>query len=406
MSTSAFPTTALRGRAVIGHGIIDDALIAVDGARFAYVGPAADAPAPLRETDGETVDGMILPGLIDVHCHGGAGVSFPDLDSPGDALRAITEHRRAGTTRMLASLVTAAEDTLDAALTALSPLVTSGDLLGVHLEGPFISPERAGAQNPAHITAADAGMIRRLGARHPGVIASMTIAPEAAGAKDAYRALAEIGAVPSLGHTDASSPVMSAGLDSARAALAEHGRGDALPTVTHLFNAMRPIHHREPGPVLAALDAAARGGAVVELIADGVHLAPQTVAHVAALVPAAQILLVTDAMAAAGMPDGAYQLGSLAVTVTGGVARLTEGGAIAGGTAHLLDVVRCAVRESGLPIVDAVRSASAVPAAVLRRSGELGELRAGAVADLLVVGEDLQLQRVMRDGAWLERDAA
>ena len=398
------------GRAVIGRDVVDDALIVVSQGRIAYAGPSHTAPAATETAgaDAPTVvhhDGLILPGLIDVHCHGGAGASFPDLSTTEEALQAINAHRRAGTTRMLASLVTASATTLEASIGLLAPLVARGELLGVHLEGPFISPARAGAQNPAHIVGADADLVRRLGQRHPGVIATMTIAPESPGAEETYAALAEIGAVPSLGHTDSSSPVMTAGLAAAGSALRHVGREDSVPTVTHLFNGMRPIHHRDPGPVLAAIDAAARGEAVVELIADGVHLAPETVAHVASLVPSSHIVYITDAMAAAGMPDGAYRLGALDVTVTDGVARLTEGGAIAGGTATLLSVVRSAVHSSGIDLVDAVRSASAVPAAIVG-STELGELRAGYIADLLLVDDALSLQRVMRDGMWWEAPAA
>ena len=162
---------------------------------------------------------------------------------------------------------------------------------------------------------------------------------------------------------------------------------------------MRPLHHRDPGPVAALLAAAGRGDVVVELIADGVHLAPATVRAVMELVGADAVALVTDAMAGAGMPDGFYRLGPARVQVTDGLARLVRGGAIAGGTAHLLDVVRATV-AAGVPLRDAVRSAATTPAAVLGRP-DIGALEAGRRADLVVVDADLRPLRVMRAGAWL-----
>jgi N-acetylglucosamine-6-phosphate deacetylase len=171
-----------------------------------------------------------------------------------------------------------------------------------------------------------------------------------------------------------------------------------LPTATHLFNGMRPIHHRDPGPALAALDAASRGQIVVEVIADGVHLDARTVAHVFALAAPDCVVLITDAMAAAGMDDGRYRLGALDVTVEDGVATLTEGGAIAGGTAHLVDVLRLAVREAGVDLVAAVRAASTVPARVLGLQDEIGSLAAGRRADVLLVDAELRPVTVLRGG--------
>jgi N-acetylglucosamine-6-phosphate deacetylase len=170
--------------------------------------------------------------------------------------------------------------------------------------------------------------------------------------------------------------------------------------VTHLFNGMPPLHHRDPGPVAACLGAAARGSAVVELVADGVHLAPATVRAVFDLVGADSIALVTDAMAAAGMPDGSYVLGPVAVRVKDGVARLADGGAIAGGTAHLLDVVRETVR-AGVPLVAAVRAASTTPAGVLGRT-DVGAVAEGGLADLVLVDDDLRPLRVLRRGWWVD----
>lgn len=389
---------ALHGTAVLGDRVLPGALVLLREGRIAYAGPAHGAPAH-RAAEEVRHEGLLLPGLVDVHDHGGGGVSFPDCEDAEEALVAVREHRRHGTTSLVASLVTADAETLRRRVAMLAGLHRAGEIAGIHLEGPFISPARKGAQNPEHIAAGDAELAAELCALGEGAVATMTLAPEAEGADAVLEALAAGGAVPSLGHTDARSEVMTAGIDRARRAL-EAARGrSSLPTATHLFNGMRPIHHRDPGPALAALDAAARGELLVEVIADGVHLDARTVAHVFAIARPGCVLLVTDAMAAAGMADGCYRLGALDVTVEQGVATLTEGGSIAGGTAHLVDVVRFAVQEAGVDLGAAVAAASFAPARLLGMEGEIGELAAGARADVLLVDEDLQVVRVLREGA-------
>lgn len=389
--------TAVHGTAVLGDRVLPGALVLLQEGRIVYAGPAHGAPVH-RAAQEVRHEGLVLPGLVDVHDHGGGGVSFPDCEDPGRALVAVREHRRHGTTSLVASLVTADADTLRRRVALLAGLHREGEIAGIHLEGPFISVARKGAQNPAHIVAGDAELVAELCEIGAGAVATMTLAPEAEGADAVLEALAAGGAVPSLGHTDASSEIMTRGIEQARRAL-ESARGrSALPSATHLFNGMRPIHHRDPGPALAALDAAARGELLVEVIADGVHLDARTVAHVFAIARPGCVLLVTDAMAAAGMADGAYHLGALDVTVAAGVATLTEGGSIAGGTAHLIDVVRCAVQEAGVDLGAAVAAASTTPARLLGAEGEIGVLAAGARADVLLVDEDLQVQRVLREG--------
>lgn len=394
--------TRIVGDAVVDDALIRDAVVDIHGDTLGYVGSAEHAPNldNLAPEGIHTIahDGLILPGLIDVHNHGGAGVSFPDLSSADEALTAIAEHRAHGTTGMLASLVTASPDSLRRSLEILHPLVRSGDLLGVHLEGPFISPARAGAQNPAHITPAVPELIEALGAEFPGTIATMTLAPETEDAHRAAQALASIGALPSWGHTDASAEVMDAAISEAGRALSIPHSRSALPTVTHLFNGMRPIHHRDPGPAMSALHAARRGEAVVELIADGVHLDASMVKYCMDLAATGMVLLVTDAMAAAGMPDGSYTLGSLDVTVDAGIARLTDGGAIAGGTAHLLDVVRFCVQQCAIPVEIAVAAATSTPARLLGIT-DRGSLRSGARADLVLVSKTWGVAQVFLAGA-------
>ena len=391
---------ALRGTAVLEQGLVPDALVLCAGERILWAGPAAHAPAELLPEDSRVLehDGLILPGLVDLHCHGGGGASFPDSEGAEEMLAAVLEHRRHGTTSLVASLVTADAATLREKVAQLAGLHRDGEIAAIHLEGPFLSEARRGAQNPDHLTDGDPALVRELAEIAGGALATMTVAPEAAGADEVIDALAGSGAVPSLGHTDGGSAEMTRAVDRSIAALRRRRGRSPLPTATHLFNGMRPIHHRDPGPALAALDAASRGEMVVEVIADGVHLDARTVAHVFALAAEDHVVLVTDAMAAAGMADGRYRLGALDVTVAEGVATLTEGGAIAGGTAHLVEVLRHAVLEAGVELVAAVRAASTVPARVLGLEDEIGSLAAGRRADVLMVDRALRPGTVLRGG--------
>ena len=400
MSTAESPLRvdlAVRGTAVLEQGVVPDALVLVRGERILWAGPAEQAPEH-EAARALAHDGLVLPGLVDLHCHGGGGASFPDSSTAEEMLTAVHEHRRHGTTSLVASLVTADADTLRDRVAQLSRLHRDGEIAAIHLEGPFLSEARRGAQNPAHLIGGDPELVRELAQLADGALATMTLAPEAERADEAIDALAESGAVPSLGHTDGDSAQMTAAVARSGAALRRARGRSPLPTATHLFNGMRPIHHRDPGPALAALDAASRGQIVVEVIADGVHLDARTVAHVFSLAAEDCVVLVTDAMAAAGMADGRYRLGALDVTVEDGVATLTEGGAIAGGTAHLVDVLRLAVREAGVDLVAAVRAASTVPARVLGMQDEIGSLAAGRRADLLLVDAALRPVTVVRGG--------
>ena len=391
---------ALRGTAVLEQGLVPDALVLCAGERILWAGPAAHAPAELLPEDSRVLehDGLILPGLVDLHCHGGGGASFPDSEGAEEMLAAVLEHRRHGTTSLVASLVTADAATLREKVAQLAGLHRDGEIAAIHLEGPFLSEARRGAQNPDHLTDGDPALVRELAEIAGGALATMTVAPEAAGADEVIDALAGSGAVPSLGHTDGGSAEMTRAVDRSIAALRRSRWRSPLPTATHLFNGMRPIHHRDPGPALAALDAASRGEMVVEVIADGVHLDARTVAHVFSIAAEDHVVLVTDAMAAAGMADGRYRLGALDVTVAEGVATLTEGGAIAGGTAHLVEVLRHAVLEAGVELVAAVRAASTVPARVLGLEDEIGSLAAGRRADVLMVDRALRPVTVLRGG--------
>ncbi len=353
----------------------------VDGDRITDVGEGA----PPRPADLDLGAATVVPGFVDIHVHGGGGASFDTGTADAAAVVADT-HLAHGTTSIAASLVTDTHERMVDAVRELSLLVRDGRIAGVHLEGPWLSPRRSGAHQPGSLTDPDPASVEALLDAGDGAVRMVTLAPELAGGVDAVRLLAARGVVAAIGHTDATYDEACAAIDA----------GSRLGT--HLFNAMRPLHHRDPGPVGALLDSPVD----VELIADGVHLHPAVLRTVFAAKPG-RCLLVTDAMAAAGAPDGDYRLGPMAIEVREGVARLADGsgtGAIAGSTLTMAAAVRFAAREAGLPLVDVVHAASTAPAAAWGLS-DVGALQAGRRADLVVLDDRLEVVRVMRAGVWV-----
>ncbi|WNB84948.1 amidohydrolase family protein [Cellulomonas sp. ATA003] len=256
----------VRGRVVTPGAVVDDGAVVVAGDRIVWVGPVAEVPrahsAAVASTPVPPAGTTVLPGLVDLHDHGGGGASFPDATTPGDARRAVREHLRHGTTALVASLVTADPATLLTRTALLADLADAGEIVGIHLEGPFLSVARCGAQNPADMLSGDPDLVRAVALAARGHLVTMTVAPEVDGVRGAggvVDTLAEVGAVPSFGHTDADSGTVDDAVRQARRALARTGSRSARPTATHLFNGMRPLHHRDPGPVAACLAAAARG---------------------------------------------------------------------------------------------------------------------------------------------------
>jgi N-acetylglucosamine-6-phosphate deacetylase len=391
----------LTGRLVTPLAVINDGAVVLDGDRIAFAGKASGLPQQWRDAQppaGWTKQHTLLPGLVDVHCHGGAGGEFgPDVAS---ARVAVDYHHRSGTTSLLGSLASNTRDALIDGVTTCAALVAQGELAGIHLEGPFLSMERRGAQNPAALCDVDAALVGALAeaataAGAPEAIAQMTFAPERPGAADLPALLGSYAILAAVGHTACDVEAAWAALRASLDAAPRGGR----PLVTHVFNGMAPLHHRAPGPVSAALAAAARGEAVLEVVGDGVHLAPATVRMLFDLVGAQGICLITDAMAASGMPDGTYTLGGQDVIVSGRTARLAEGDSIAGGVATMLDVVRWCVQSAGVPLLDAVTAASSTPSQTLALAG-IGGLQAGNLADVVVVDNELSLHAVLRRGEW------
>ena len=384
-------TLALAGRLVTATGILDEGVLEVlpDGT-IGYVGPASDWSGSTPEP----VD-TVAPGYVDIHCHGGGGHAVTSGD-PAEVAAVAAHHLSRGTTTMLASLVTASAPELLAAITAVASVVATGSpVVGCHVEGPFLDPEHRGAHDPAELrlpTSDEIGAWLAAGVDQTGrpTVRMVTLAPELPGAAAAMELLERSGVVVGLGHTGADAADFGEALRSLR-----------RPLVTHLFNGMEPLHHRKPGPVAASLDALARGATHVELITDGVHLADETVHLVFAVDPGRHVVLVSDAMGAAGMPDGDFELGSVHVRVADGRAwTRTDPPSLAGGTSHAADLVRRCVVQAGVDPVAAVAAATSTPAALLGLD-DRGSLATGLRADLVVLDRDWRVQRVMSGGDWV-----
>jgi N-acetylglucosamine-6-phosphate deacetylase len=336
------------------------------------------AGTPPRPADVTFDGGYLAPGFIDIHSHGGGGASVIGAD-PDAVARFARAHREHGTTTIVASLVSAHPESLAHDVAALADLTEAGVIAGTHLEGPWIAPEYKGAHDPSTLRDPDPAEVERIIELGRGTIAMVTLAPELPHGLDAIHRFANSGAIAAIGHTNA-------GYDEVRAAT------DAGATVaTHLFNAMRPGTHREPGPVVALTE---DPRITNELILDGVHIHAATAAF-AERAAGGRVVLVTDAMSAAAGRDGRYQLGDLPVHVIDGVARLVDGGAIAGSTLTMDAAVRFAIQSVGLAPQAAFAAATSTPARLLGLS-DRGTLSVGSRADLCHLDADFTVT-----GVWI-----
>lgn len=370
-------------RVVLPAGVLEGGWVQVRDEVIAAVG--TDPPPSGDRTD--LGGAWLLPGYVDLHMHGGGG--YNAAASPEAMTEAVAFHRAHGTTATLISLVAAPLHVLAEQLGWVADQVergatARGTVLGSHLEGPFLSRARCGAQNEAYLRDPDPAAMKELIGAGRGTLRTVTIAPERPGGCELVEQVVAAGLVAALGHSDATFEQGRAGF-AAGATLA-----------THLFNGMRPLHHREPGLIGAAL----ASGVAFELINDGIHLHPVMTSLLSTA--GARPVLITDAMEAAGAGDGEFSLGGQLVDVRQGEARLRSTGSLAGSTLTMELAVRRAVRESGLSIERASVAASAHPAAVLGLSDRLGAIGAGLRADLVVLDEDLRVSRVMSSGRWCD----
>jgi N-acetylglucosamine-6-phosphate deacetylase len=370
------------GAVLTGSQLLRPGWIDVSGPTVIAVGAGSPPRSPDRDFSAMTV----VPGFVDTHVHGGGGGSFSG--GADQTATAVAFHRRHGTTTLLASLVSEAPDDLLRQVRELAEMVQSGLVAGIHLEGPWLAAQRCGAHDPALLRDPEAGELNRVLDAGAGTIRMVTLAPERTGGLEAIRRVVDAGAVAAVGHTEASYQQTCAAIEA------------GATVGTHLFNAMRPIHHREPGPVIALLE---DPRVTVELIADGVHIDAALYRHVTHGAGIDRVSLVTDAMAAAGMADGAYRIGPLAVDVTAGEARLAGTETIAGSTATMDALFRFSVQHSrladGEAMMQAVRQSSVNPARALGLPNP--ELQIGAGADLVVLDVGLNVHAVLCAGQWI-----
>ena len=347
---------------------------------------------PCAPEPGETVldaGGLYaLPGLVDIHFHGAVGHDFCDADE--DGLQAIADFEAGkGVLAICPATMTFSEKILAGIMdTARAHSNTRGaDLVGINMEGPFISPHKIGAQNPKYVQPADAGMFRRLQARSGGLSKLVDLAPEEPGALDFIRECGGEARI-SIAHT-------CTDYETAKAAFAAGARH-----MTHLYNAMPGLTHRAPGPIAAALEA----GATVELIADGVHIHPAMVRFTFRVFGDDHVVLIADSMEAAGLPDGQYSLGGQAVTVRGPRATLTEHpDTIAGSATCLYDCMRTAVLQMDVPLASAVRAASENPARCIGIDADYGSLAVGRFGNVVLADAMLNIQTVVKKGEVLPK---
>jgi N-acetylglucosamine-6-phosphate deacetylase len=351
--------------------------LATTGGRVLACG-AGPPPGPV---DRDLPDCTVVPGFIDMHVHGGGGASYIDTDTGGIAETAEF-HLRHGTTTTLASLVTASPPELIAGVRALAAASRRGTVAGIHLEGPWLSRARCGAHDPSQTRDPDPAEIDAVLAAGDGAIRMVTLAPELPGADAAIGRFLDAGVVVAVGHTDAT-------YEQTQQAVAT-----GATVGTHLFNAMPPLHHREPGPALALLQ---DPNVTVELIADGVHVHPAVVHAVIQGAGPERVAVVTDAVAAAGCADGAFRLGAVPIDVVSGVARVHGTSTIAGSTATMDRLFRSVAAAAGLAAAVQVTSATPARALGLER---VGSLRAGYDANLVVLDRDLRVAAVMVRGDW------
>ena len=370
------------GTVVLEQGVCRPGWVRTSGATIVGCGAG---PAP-HSPDVDLPDATLVPGFVDVHVHGGGGASYLDGDL-SEVVRAAAFHRAHGTTTTLASLVTASPADLLAGVHTLAEATRDGVIAGIHLEGPWLSAAHCGAHDLTAMRDATSAEIDALLSAGDGAIRMVTLAPERAGSGDAITQLVDAGVVVALGHTDAT-------YEQTRRAI------DLGATVgTHLFNAMRPLHHREPGPALALLE---DPRVTVELIADGVHVHPAVVHATVQAAGPDRVALVTDATAAAGADDGEYRLGPTAVDVVDGVARVRGTSTIAGSTATMDRLFGTAAglgADRDAALIAAVRMTSTTPARALGIEGA-GGVRVGDKANLVVLEADYRVGAVVANGSW------
>jgi N-acetylglucosamine-6-phosphate deacetylase len=375
-------------KAITPKGEVADAAIVIRDGEIETLAPRSGLTLPAGAREIQAFDSTAIPGFIDVHIHGAGGRDF--MEGNDDALSTVTSRvAKFGTTSLLATTITAGADDTCRAVEGMAKYITTqhstsqprAEILGIHFEGPFLSKERRGAQPAEFLQLPSAEFLQRLLHAASGNARILTIAPELLGATPCIDAARSLGMVVSIGHTDAT-------YEQARAAVA-HGAHHA----THVFNAMRPFSHRDPGVIGAVLTTPEL---TAELIADGVHVDEIAMKVLLQAKGARGVVLISDGISATGMPDGQYMLGDVKVTVSGGICRTPEG-RLAGSTLTLDRALRNVV-SLGMPLASAVQMLTLNPAMVLGIEFKKGALRTGADADIVLLNDALEITQVYTRG--------
>lgn len=369
---------------IIEDKIIEKGWLIIEGNIIKEVGEGS--PESKKYQQALDLEGSYLaPGLIDIHCHGGNG--YDVMDKEDNSLEEISKYKlKEGVTGWLATPLTATPKELETACKRINNVISSKkniNLLGAHVEGPFISQAKKGAQNPEFIREGAIGEINSwiniLGKN----LRIVTLAPEKPGVEDVIKRLKENNTVVATAHTAANYKEMSEAIEL------------GVEQASHFYNGMTGFHHREPGTVGAFLDS---DNTTMEIIADGIHLHPATIRITLKLVGPKRIILITDAMRAAGMEDGDYDLGGLNVSIKNGEARLVDG-SLAGSTLKLIDAVKFVYKNTELDLVDSWGLASYNPAKRLGLDHYYGSLKAGKTANIVSFDNDFSINRI-----WLKGD--
>jgi|SRR5271165_2077301 len=376
------------GRAFTPSIELPDAAILIRDGVIEAVGPRSGVSAPAGAREVEAAERIATPGFIDVHIHGAGGHDV--MEATEDALKAVAKIIAAhGTTSFVATTVTANPDSICKSAAGIANYIalqhqaadSLAEVLGIHFEGPFISPVRRGVHPPEWIHLPSADMLSKFIQAARGHAQILTIAPELPGAMPCIAAARNAGLVVGMGHTDAT-------YEQARAAIA-HGVHHAI----HVYNAMRPFSHRDSGVLGAVLTSPE---VTAELIADGIHVEDIAMKMLLQAKGAAGVILISDGISATGMPDGKYMLGEMEITVSGGVCRNSEGKLA--GSALTLDRSLRNIVNLGIPLVDALRMLTLNPAKLLGIEYKKGSLRPGADADMLLLDQSLRVTQVFTRG--------
>ncbi|WP_018756923.1 N-acetylglucosamine-6-phosphate deacetylase [Paenibacillus terrigena] len=389
MSTSD-PFFIVNANVVTPQGIIENGCVRIENGTIVFVGTQAEVPvADLAAWQHEALDaqgGWIIPGFIDVHVHGGYGADF--MDSNKEVLDTITKfHLSQGTTTIMATTMTQSHDAIERVLAEVYEYKNNSmpyaQVHGVHMEGPFINPKYKGAQNPEFMVEARVDWLEDWNTKYPGVIKQISLAAERNGAIKAIRWARSNGINVAAAHTDATYEEMMTAVEA------------GLNQAVHTYNAMTPLTHRAPGTVGAVLS---EDRIVAELIADCIHVHPAAMKVLVKCKTNNNLVVITDAMSAAGLGDGDYDLGGLAVVAKNGEARLKDGGSLAGSLLTMIVAFQNIIHRVGVSIEEAVQLTSYNAAKQLGIDDRTGSIRAGLQADLLLLDTALNIQSIWVKG--------